>query len=123
LANQLGASLQKASILPTLGHASARPLDNLTCPAVAIEIAPLPAAEGGDITPITNPTYQQHIAQAIVTALIAFRNANAPANTPVTPAPKPTPPSAPKPAPAPDLNPATPVTPAGNDASTTGGNK
>jgi N-acetylmuramoyl-L-alanine amidase len=133
LANQLSASLQKASIPPVLSHATIRPLDNLTCPALAIEIAPLPAPEGGNSTPIADATYQQHIAQAVVAALVAWRNANAPATPPVTPTPKSAPPTTPaprstpapvtKPTPAPTLKPATPVIPSGNPASTTGGNK
>src|SRR5262249_41759629 len=65
LPNQSAPSPQKASIPPALSHAAIRPLDNLTCPALAIEIAPLPAAEGGNPTPITDAIYQQHIAQAI----------------------------------------------------------
>jgi N-acetylmuramoyl-L-alanine amidase len=90
LANQLGASLSMASIPPILSHASIRPLDNLTCPAVAIEFAPLSVADAGP-TPITDATYQQHIAQAIVSALIDWRNANPPTTPATTPTPKPIP--------------------------------
>jgi N-acetylmuramoyl-L-alanine amidase len=103
LANQLGASLSMASIPPILSHASIRPLDNLTCPAVAIEFAPLPVADAGP-TPITDATYQQHIAQAIVSALIDWRNANPPTTPATTPTPKPIPKPATPPAPAPGDN-------------------
>jgi N-acetylmuramoyl-L-alanine amidase len=85
LANELGVSLLHASIPPLLGHASIRPIDNLTCPAVALEFAPLNSQ-----TPLSDATYQQHTAQAVADALISWRNHAAPA--PATPiAAKPTP--------------------------------
>ena len=93
LANQLGASLLRAKIPLLLGHASIRPIDNLTCPAVAIELAPLPVP-GSDPTSPSDPTYQQHAAQAISEALISWRN-NAAPPAPPPPAPRPTPPPAP----------------------------
>ncbi len=40
LANTLGLALLRARLPVLLSRASLRPLDNLTCPAVAIEIAP-----------------------------------------------------------------------------------
>jgi N-acetylmuramoyl-L-alanine amidase len=72
LANDLGVALNSAKLPVLITQATIRPLDNLTCPAVAIEIAPLdnPSA---DPTPITDLTYQQHIIDAIATALIHWR--------------------------------------------------
>ncbi len=84
LARQLGVSLLHSNIPPLLGHASIRPLDNLTCPAVAIEIAPLVLPDANP-TLISDATYQQHIAQAIVAALTAWRNEAAPPTQPATP--------------------------------------
>jgi N-acetylmuramoyl-L-alanine amidase len=98
LANQLGLSLIHANIPTILSPAPIRPIDNLTCPAIALELAPLSS------TPLTDATYQQHAAQAITAALIAWRNQQ-PAPPP---APKPPPPPAPAPAPEP-----TPTPPAG----------
>jgi N-acetylmuramoyl-L-alanine amidase len=72
LANELGAALLHAKLPVLLTHASVRPLDNLTCPAVAIEIAPL-TNPGSDPTPVTNSTYQQHVADAIAAALTSWR--------------------------------------------------
>ncbi len=110
LANELGVSLLHAGIPPLLGHASIRPIDNLTCPAVALEIAPLnPQSESQ--TALSDTTYQQHTAQAIADALISWRNHAAPV---ATPAPKPaSPPAATKPAtPAPaKTEPAKPAAP------------
>jgi N-acetylmuramoyl-L-alanine amidase len=72
LANELGLALQRAKLPVILSRASVRPVDNLTCPAVAIEIAPLTPADS-DPTPITNVPYQQNIAKAIAAGLASWR--------------------------------------------------
>jgi N-acetylmuramoyl-L-alanine amidase len=72
LANQIGVALIKAKLPVLLSKASVRPLDNLTCPAVAIEIAPLTPTDD-DPTPVTNVAYQQRIAKAIVDAVTIWR--------------------------------------------------
>ncbi len=76
LANDLGIALLHAKLPFTLSRASVRPLDNLLCPAVAVEIAPLTNRDS-DPTPVTDATYQQHIAEAISAALTSWRNQNA----------------------------------------------
>ena len=58
----LKAALAKASLPALTGAAPLRPLDNLMCPAVAIEIAPGTA-------PATDADYQQHVAAALTAAL------------------------------------------------------
>ena len=90
LANDLGLALLHARLPVTLLRASIRPLDNLLCPAVAIEIAPLtnPDAEP---TPVTDPAYQQRVAQAISSALAAWRSHNAEAAAIAKPNPIPSP--------------------------------
>jgi N-acetylmuramoyl-L-alanine amidase len=75
LANEIGLALQRAKLPVILSRASLRPLDNLTCPAVAIEIAPLIPPDS-DPTPITDATYQQNIAKAIAAALTSWRSQN-----------------------------------------------
>jgi N-acetylmuramoyl-L-alanine amidase len=75
LANELGVALIHAKLPVILTQASVRPLDNLTCPAVVIEIAPL-AADGSDAAPVTDPIYQQRIAQAIAVAIASWRTHN-----------------------------------------------
>jgi N-acetylmuramoyl-L-alanine amidase len=69
LANDIGLALERARLPVILSRASLRPLDNLTCPAVAIEIAPLDPAT----TPVTDAAYQQNIAKAIVAAIGSWR--------------------------------------------------
>ena len=73
LANELGVSFLHANIPPLIGKASSRPIDNLTCPAVALELAPL-LSSNSSTTPLTDPPYQQRAAQAITDALISWRN-------------------------------------------------
>ena len=72
LANTLGLALLHARLPVLLTHSSLRPLENLTCPAVAIEIAPLTPADGDPI-PVSDANYQQQIAQAIATGLTTWR--------------------------------------------------
>jgi N-acetylmuramoyl-L-alanine amidase len=73
LANEIGLSLEHAKLPVILSRASLRPLDNLICPAVAIEIAPL-APTDADATPVSDTNYQQAIAKAIATALSSWRS-------------------------------------------------
>jgi N-acetylmuramoyl-L-alanine amidase len=72
LANDLGLALLHDRLPVLLTRSSLRPLDNITCPAVAIEIAPLIAADGAP-TSVSDANYQQQIAQAIATGLTNWR--------------------------------------------------
>jgi N-acetylmuramoyl-L-alanine amidase len=72
LANSLGLALLHSRLPVLLTRSSLRPLDNLTCPAIAIEIAPLVPAEG-ETTLVSDANYQQQIAQAIATGLTSWR--------------------------------------------------
>src|SRR5205823_2870269 len=73
LANEIGLALERAKLPVILSRASLRPLDNLTCPAVAIEIAPL-SPTGSEATPVTNTAYQQSIAKALVAGIGSWRS-------------------------------------------------
>ncbi len=102
------------------GRASVQPIDSLTCPAVAVEIAPL-SANGGINTPVTDPNYQARVAQAISTALVFWRGhaestsaAQAAAASTVLPAA--TPAARPRPALKPKPKPAVPANPDGTPA-------
>jgi N-acetylmuramoyl-L-alanine amidase len=72
LANDLGLALLQAKLPVLLTRATLRPLDNFTCPAVAIEIAPLVLPDADPI-PVTDTAYLQHIAEAIAQALTTWR--------------------------------------------------
>jgi N-acetylmuramoyl-L-alanine amidase len=84
LANDLGLALVHAKIPALLVRATLRPLDNLTCPALAIEVAPLPG--NPRLIPVTDSGYQQRLADTIAGALLTWRDATSP-----RPAPKPAP--------------------------------
>jgi N-acetylmuramoyl-L-alanine amidase len=73
LANEIGLALQHAKLPVLLSRASVRPLDNLTCPAVAIEIAPFIAPDSDPI-PVSDASYQQNVAKAILAALTSWRS-------------------------------------------------
>ncbi|MEO6804701.1 MAG: N-acetylmuramoyl-L-alanine amidase [Edaphobacter sp.] len=73
LANQIGLALQHAKLPVILSRATLRPLDNFTCPAVAIEIAPLTQVDSGP-TPVNDAAYQQNIAKAIAAAITSWRS-------------------------------------------------
>jgi len=70
LAGNLSAALTASGLPAITGNAPLRPLDNLTCPAVAIELAPLQSAG----TPVTDATYQQRVAGALTGALRTWRD-------------------------------------------------
>ena len=115
LTNDLATAINGIRVPLVVGRASVRPMDSLTCPAVAIELAPISA--NGDInTPVTDPNYQTRVAQAVAGAMVFWRGhvdsnaaaqAAAAAQTALTakPAPTATPRPKPKPKPAPPANP------------------
>jgi N-acetylmuramoyl-L-alanine amidase len=72
LERELGDALTAGRVPVAAGRASVRPLDNLTCPAVAVEVAPL-GSTGGDATPVTDAEYQQRVADALARALQGWR--------------------------------------------------
>jgi N-acetylmuramoyl-L-alanine amidase len=81
LQSDLAAAISAGGLPLVAGRASVRPLDNLTCPAVVLELAPL-VAEGQDTIPVTDAGYQQRAATAVATALLSWRghaDASAPA--------------------------------------------
>jgi len=78
LVSDLGAALGKASLPVVSGRESVRPLDNLECPAVVLELAPL-AVAGSDATPVTDTGYQQRVAATLTTAMQAWRDHATPA--------------------------------------------
>jgi N-acetylmuramoyl-L-alanine amidase len=75
LANQIGLALLNARLPVILGQATVPPLDNLTCSAIAIELAPLTNTTATP-TPVSDATYQQHAAEAIAAALTNWRAEN-----------------------------------------------
>jgi N-acetylmuramoyl-L-alanine amidase len=72
LQSDLNAAMGTANLPAVMGRAAVKPLDNLTCPAVAVEVAPL-RVEGGDTTPVNDGPYQQRVADAVAKALQVWR--------------------------------------------------
>jgi N-acetylmuramoyl-L-alanine amidase len=73
LSSEINSALGQAGIPATLGVASVEPLDNLSCPAVAIELAPLAASTATPALPISNNQYRQRIVDALAAAILEWR--------------------------------------------------
>lgn len=73
LANQIRTALSRETLPLASGRVAMRPLDNLMCPAVSIEVGPI-RSDGSDPTPLSDGDYQQRVAEAIAGALIFWKN-------------------------------------------------
>ena len=67
LSSEIDSAMTHAEIPVTLGRTALQPLDNFACPAVAVEVAPLHSS--ADVTPLSNPAYQNRIVTALAAAL------------------------------------------------------
>ena len=67
LAGEIATAISRAGLPMHRSAASVRPIDSLTCPAIAIELAPVNGATAADLG------YQQRVAQAVSTALLFWR--------------------------------------------------
>lgn len=74
LESEIDTALAHAQIPVTLGRASVEPMDSLTCPEVAVELAPLVAGNVTTAEPITDSEYETSAVNAIVAALEAWRS-------------------------------------------------
>jgi N-acetylmuramoyl-L-alanine amidase len=68
LANQFSDALGDERVPLFIGRSSIRPIDSMTCPALALEIAP--SAAGASLA---DEDYQQQVAEAAVSALSSWR--------------------------------------------------
>lgn len=73
LLSDINSALAHARIPVTLGRTALRPMDSYTCPAVAVEIAPLEAGVSTKAEPITSADYQQSILNALAAAIEQWR--------------------------------------------------
>jgi N-acetylmuramoyl-L-alanine amidase len=69
-ASAVASELQKRQLSVRTLSAALRPLNNLTGPALAIEVAP----QGSDLSQLTAPDYQQLVTGAVATAVAAVRD-------------------------------------------------
>lgn len=73
LSSDIDAALTPTGIPVIVGRTFLQPLDNLTCPAVAIELAPM---QSGSITrgeTLADPHYQTQVLDAVAAALVQWR--------------------------------------------------
>ena len=65
------AELVSRKVPNTLLTAPLRPMNNITAPAIAIEIA----SPSDDVADIAKPAYLEQVAQAVAAGILASRNA------------------------------------------------
>lgn len=71
LASDVNTALGNEKLPVLLGRTALRPLNSFTCPAVAVELAPLDSGSG--VASLTDSAYQERVAEALTRALIAWR--------------------------------------------------
>ena len=71
-AAEINTAMTHASVPVTLGRTAMQPLDNMTCPAAAVEIAPL-TKDGATTTALTDPDYQSRILAGLAAAIESWR--------------------------------------------------
>lgn len=112
LAEQLRDAFSRSKLTVSAGQTWVRPLDNMMCPAVAIEVAP--EADG---TAADDVHYQTHLAEALAGALLFWRGhvpaLPQPVAPPAQPSPSPQPSGQPAPNPAGSATGKAPSAPAG----------
>jgi N-acetylmuramoyl-L-alanine amidase len=73
LAGAINAALLHAGFNVTLSRTSLPSIDSMTCPALAIEIAPARGSDGTVTAEPDDPNYQATIANALAAALLEWR--------------------------------------------------
>lgn len=76
LAGVVNSALTQAGVPVTLGRAPLPAVDSMTCPAVAIEVAPQRASGDTKAAHLDDPDYQSLIAQALAAALVEWRSSD-----------------------------------------------
>ena len=73
MAGILNSALQHAGIAVTLGRTAMPTVDSMTCPAVAVEIAPERGPDHKITSALDDPAYQARVAEALAAALLEWR--------------------------------------------------
>jgi len=74
LAGAIDSSLSHSSVPVTLGRTALPSIDSMTCPAVAVEIAPGQASDAQGSATLDNSDYQTSVANALAAALVEWRS-------------------------------------------------
>jgi len=72
MAGILNSALQHAGVSVTLGRTALPAVDSMTCPAIAIEIAP-DHAGGATKAGLDDPGYQARVAEALAAAMLEWK--------------------------------------------------
>jgi len=72
LAGVLNSALQHAGLTVTLGRTALPGIDSMTCPAIAVEVAP-DHPSGGEKTGLDDPAYQARVTEALAAALLEWK--------------------------------------------------
>ncbi|MGD0800941.1 MAG: N-acetylmuramoyl-L-alanine amidase [Terracidiphilus sp.] len=73
LAGVLNSAIQHAGMNVTLGRIALPAVDSMTCPAVAVEVAPERGAGQQIAAGLDSPDYQAHVAEALAAAILEWR--------------------------------------------------
>jgi N-acetylmuramoyl-L-alanine amidase len=73
LTGVLNSALQHAGVAVTLGRTALPGMDSMTCPAVALEVAPEREADKKLTAEPDNPDYEARVAAVLATALLEWR--------------------------------------------------
>ncbi len=73
LSSDVDAAFDHTSIPTVVGQTFLQPLDNLTCPAIAIELAPKPSIGLASAKSVDNPAYQSAVLNAIVAGILQWQ--------------------------------------------------
>jgi N-acetylmuramoyl-L-alanine amidase len=74
LAGVLNSALSHASVPVTLGRTALPAIDSMTCPAVAVEVAPDRSSNTQGSAGLDDPDYQTRVAEALAAALVEWRS-------------------------------------------------
>jgi len=74
LAGVINSALSHASVPVTLGRMALPAIDSMTCPAVAVEIAPDRSSDSEAPSNLDNADYQARVADALAAALVEWRS-------------------------------------------------
>jgi N-acetylmuramoyl-L-alanine amidase len=74
LAGVINSALSHATVPVTLGRTALPGIDSMTCPAVAVEVAPDRSPDAGESAGLDDPDYQARIADALAAALVEWRS-------------------------------------------------
>jgi N-acetylmuramoyl-L-alanine amidase len=74
LAGMVNSALTHAGMTVTLGRTALPVIDSMTCPAVAVEVAPEITSGNAQPTDVADTGYQTRVAEALAAAIVEWRS-------------------------------------------------